>query len=227
MESVQHYIGIWVVAMSGQNAIASNNYADTGIYYSGDYGINWSQSSITSGFWQIAMSGQNAIASNNYADTGIWFSPYNPCFLKDTPILMENFTYKPIQDIKEGDYTISCFSQKRVKVKEVIKNKVHFSSLHINNRPVKIPKNFFCPDIPSRDIYLSGFHRIVFYSKSKNIKVYKQAFKIDGLQENFIETEEETLKITGEDQLFYYHIRLEDPSDCLVVANLAAESYQE
>ena len=94
---------------------------------------------------------------------------------------------------------ISCFSQKRVKVKEVIKNKVHFSSLHLNNRPIKIPTNFFHTgipngDIPNGDIYISGFHRIVFHSKSKNIKLYKQAFKIAGLQENFIETEEETLK---------------------------------
>ena len=148
------------------------------------------------------------------------------CFLKHTPILCENFLYKNIQDIKEGEYIISCFSRKLAKVKEIIRNKVSFDTLPVDNRPIKIPRDFFCSDIPNQDLYISGFHRIIFYSKSKNIKVYKQAFKINGLCENF-QNENQVLAVTGEDELVYYHIRLEDPTDGLITCNLSVESYQD
>jgi hypothetical protein len=105
---------------------------------------------------------------------------------------------------------------------------VDLNDLHTDNFPYKIPKGFFTPDIPEKDVYISGFHRIILTLSSKD-----KAFDCIGVQtyrlvpkEYKLTFENEILEITGENEIKYYHIELEDGKGVMIVDGLQVETFE-
>jgi len=144
----------------------------------------------------------------------------NPCFLSTTEILVDIDTYKTAKDIKVGEY-ISFFNTTS-RVTRVIKSKIEDYEKLGDNKIFKIPKDFFSHGLPDKDTYLSGYHRLIFPSKTGFLGV--QVFKCVP-ETNIIKTEKELLDITGENKLYYYNIELENNGFALVANNMAIESY--
>ena len=162
-----------------------------------------------------------------------------PCLLKGTQILVaidESLKiYKNVEDIQEGDVTVSPFSGKGVKVKRLIKQEINWEALDVYNRPLRISKDAIDVNLPSSDLYISGHHRVIIknhsHTKLDSTFVHStpkfvgvQAFKISEFQDKFI-TLDEALVVTGEDKLHYYNIELEDPLEGIIASGLALESY--
>ena len=102
-----------------------------------------------------------------------------------------------------------------------MKKEVNLENIDKNNRPMVIRKNFFDVNLPSEDVFVSGFHRIILNKNPEN-SIGIQAYK---LTNSFLSLEE-IEKAKENDKLFYYHIELEDQNQHLIASNLSVESYQ-
>ena len=151
-----------------------------------------------------------------------------PCFLCTTQILIEDGTYKLVKDLTTNDKVISPFTNVPQKVKKILKRAVYTNHTPSTNMPLIIKKNSISENMPLHDVFLSGHHR-VFIETENNPEFKKvmgvQAFKLFG-KENFL-TREEALQITKEDELIYYNIELEDPTQALIASGLGVESFQK
>ena len=145
--------------------------------------------------------------------------PEPVCFLSNTRVQTTDCEHKLITDLREGDYIMSFPEKIPVKIKAIIKQNVEGVEIDRDNLPVKIPKALFGNDT---DIFLSGYHRIIF-TVNDNELLGVQAFKLPGIEHLTIH---EARKVTGEKNLHYYNIELENKSTGLVISNLAVESYQ-
>jgi hypothetical protein len=152
----------------------------------------------------------------------ITFSPtVIPCFLAETKLLTSTFEYKKVSEITTSDLIQSPFSSEPQKIKQIMKKEVDFKNIDKNNRPMVIRKDFFEKNLPSEDVFVSVFHRIILHKDNQNL-VGIQAFKLS----NSFLSEEEIENTKENDKLFYYHIELEDQNQHLIASNLSVESYQ-
>uniref|UniRef100_A0A6C0KSL4 Hedgehog/Intein (Hint) domain-containing protein n=1 Tax=viral metagenome TaxID=1070528 RepID=A0A6C0KSL4_9ZZZZ len=143
----------------------------------------------------------------------------NPCFLSETQILTENNVYKKVKDITPNDKIISPFSTVPQKIKNIIKKETQNKSG--TNMPLVIKASTLNEELPLHDVYLSGHHRVII-SNGKNSYLGVQAFKLF----NTFLTIEEAKDLTGEKELHYYHIELENSCQHLIASGLPVESYQ-
>jgi hypothetical protein len=141
------------------------------------------------------------------------------CFLSTSKILTPT-GYKPVSQLKKDDLVTSLFGD--VPVKRVLKSRV--SNPPKENSPFLVPKDFFGPDVPSEDLWLSGWHRIFFKNNKIQTYIGVAANSVSGLIPLSIE---EAMGITGEDDLFYYHLELTDRNNCLIASNLLVESFNQ
>jgi len=84
------------------------------------------------------------------------------------------------------------------------------------NRPYLLPKNSFGVNIPNKNIHLSGHHRIIFMQDENNY-LGVQAFKLEKCQK---ETQLPT-------EIIYYHVKLQNRGEGLIVNNLPVEDCVE
>lgn len=103
-------------------------------------------------------------------------------------------------------------------IRNIIKRPINSSTVPPDNMPVCIEKDFISKGVPFEDVYISGYHRVVLSDKSgPNRHIGVQANK---LTNKFITLEEVN-------DLFYYHIELEDPTQHLIVSGMPVESFQK
>ena len=147
-----------------------------------------------------------------------------PCVLACSSVLLADHSYKLISQVTTRDYILCPFTNKPKKIKTCKCEVVNLNVLHTDNFPYKIPKGFFTPKIPEKDIYISGFHKIII----ANIDDANTSFGVHTYliipKEYKITDEECILKITGEHQVKYYHIELEDGQGGMIVDGLPIET---
>jgi len=141
-----------------------------------------------------------------------------PCLLSNSPVLMEDKTEKLIKDLKKGDIIFP--SQKIVNVGY---KQVDLSTIPRENLPYRVPKDFFSLGVPSADTYISGYHRIV-RELTPNSLLGVQTFKLIPAEYR-IDDEDVIRKLTGEDEVRYYHIDAEFPY--FFVNNLPVETIEK
>jgi len=85
------------------------------------------------------------------------------------------------------------------------------------NKPYLIRKDAFGESMPTKDIHISGHHRILSQAND-NMFLGIQAYKIDKCEkESYPETQK---------TVTYYHIVLENDTEGIIVNNLPLESCQ-
>jgi hypothetical protein len=158
------------------------------------------------------------ITFNNTLSIDFVVSDPPHCLLSNSPVLMEDKTEKLIKDLKKGDIIFP--SQKIVNVGY---KQVDLSTIPRENLPYRVPKDFFSLGVPSADTYISGYHRIV-RELTPNSLLGVQTFKLIPAEYR-IDDENVIRKLTGEDEVRYYHIDAEFPY--FFVNNLPVETIEK
>ena len=141
------------------------------------------------------------------------------CLLPDCDVLMGNGTYKNISEITVGDETVmGFFSRKPCRIVKLVKNTHDINTLEPTNVPYLIRKSAVSEGVPNKDIHVSGHHRMILKKENCNEFVGVQLFKLNTVT---------TPDITTQSTVNYFHIKLEDPMEGLIVNNLPLESLQE
>ena len=161
-------------------------------------------------------------------------STNTPCFLAPTRLLtihpetLEE-EYKAISEIKKGDKVKGPISSKAITVTRCGSSDVNLDLLAKYNFPRHISKDFFAPNKPSEDVYLSGGHRLLCLLPSSGEKgdyIRLPCGSISELDEHEIKSSEKILEITKENSVKYYHIELEDTNEGVIAGGLAVESLE-
>jgi hypothetical protein len=216
--------GNWVVSIDKSNMIVGSTSYTGGVYY--NFGSDWIQAEtypVSAYNWFVSISGNNLIVGSISLDNdgGIYtLSVTQPCLLPFTKVKLFDNEYISVQNLSQGDIVKSPFSDKPQMIKQILKNSVSFDPTS-KNMPICIPKSFLSQNVPSEDVYISGHHRIIIQTGENNYTGI-QAFK---LTDRFL-TQEELQNKFG-DELVYYHIELEDPTEHLIVSDMFVESYQK
>ena len=204
------------VAWNGTRWVAGGNGANTLAY--SDNGIDWTKStngnSIITGFCL-------AVASGNTLTPDI-------CLLKNTPVLVNSNKYVNIQNLQVGDVIQAPISNKQHKIKRVLHNTHYYYHLNPYNVPYKIPKHFFTSQYgvktPTQDIYISGFHALLFSSNNSKQKVKMlDANQIQEFSQVSIEELKELGYVNDNDEVEYYNIELEEV-DGMIVGGVPVET---
>jgi hypothetical protein len=209
---------IWQsVSMSSDGGKALACSFNGGVWYFD--GAIWSQVASLSYIWQsVSISGNGANALAGYS-AGVFGSIQQPsppssaiCLLPDCDVLLSNFTLKNITEITLSDEVIGYLSKRPEKIKKVIK-RTHFTNfLEDTNKPYLIERSAFGPNVPDKDIHLSGHHRIITQTEDNHF-VGVQSFKLDNCKK----------ALNNPDEVTYYHILLENQGAGLIVNNLPVE----
>jgi hypothetical protein len=134
------------------------------------------------------------------------------CLLSDCDILLSDFTLKNITEITLSDEVIGYLSKRPEKIKKVIKRTHFIDFLEDTNKPYLIERSAFGPNVPDKDIHLSGHHRIITQTEDNHF-VGVQSFKLDNCKK----------ALNNPDEVDYYHIILENQGAGLIVNNLPVE----
>jgi hypothetical protein len=198
------------VALSsdGTKCIAGSA-SGTGIYYTSDSGVNWTQSNISTGsFYEVALSsnGFKAIASSS-DDLGIYYTTSPICYEENVEILCyENDIeiFKKINEIKIGD-TVKTYKDGCKKVKYI----KSFNYIKMNDREIDYLYKY-----KNADIIVTGGHSILVddltKEESKNNLKYKFSSKIHDKKLLLACSSDIFEKITDNKEYILYHIVLEN-----------------
>jgi hypothetical protein len=136
------------------------------------------------------------------------------CFLSSSKILMKDYSYREIKDVKKGDFVISAFTKKEKEVAHCGRKTIKSISIEKTNFPVIIPKNFFGKDTPFEDVILSGHHRILVNAGDRILGVPAYKFGL-------------CFKKSPCDFVEYFHIELNSEStDAVVSSGVAVEALE-
>lgn len=136
-------------------------------------------------------------------------------------MLHNNPKYLPITSLIKGDYIISP-SGKHVKITDIKEKSHHLNEIIKNNRPIKISKSSLTKNVPTKDLFISGYHRIIVKENDKSY-IGIQAHK---LVPEFA-TEKDLTPYLTNDKITYYHIELEDQNEWLFANGVPVESWQK
>ena len=136
------------------------------------------------------------------------------CFLSNCDILLASGAYKNITELTLSDVVWGYFSGTPQKITRIIKDRHAVDSLVKTNLPYLIKKSAFTENIPDKDIHVSGHHRVILQREGGfvGVQTFKLNIPLAPVEENFVD---------------YYHVKLENPSESLVVNNLPMESHQD
>ena len=151
--------------------------------------------------------------------------PDPPCLLAVNSVFLHNKIYKPISQITNDDSIYCPLTKTSKKVKRCFYEIVNYQTIDENNFIHKIPKGHFDANTPEKDVHISGFHRIYFKVKEYQNYIHgEQTFKV--VPKGFKITDENILlEITGENELRYYHLELEDGKGAMLVDGLVVETF--
>jgi hypothetical protein len=136
------------------------------------------------------------------------------CLLSNCDVLVNGDIYKNIKTITLDDIVVGYFSRQPQRIRKILKNTHFLKDIEYTNKPHIIRKSQLSNNVPSKDVCLSGHHRLILKQEDGGY-IGVQAFKL-----NF-----ERAEIEGE-VVDYYHIELEDNHEGLIVNNLPVESCQ-
>ena len=207
------------VSISGDNAITTTSLSGDSfiINYSNDGGKTWKPSQ--SGYFpSTAVSGNNAVAGSYLGN--LWYASFPaPCLLSTCSILMGDRTFKPITEVRNGDEVLSIQTGNGVKVIHSGYMVVNYASLPNTNLPLVFPKDLLGNGVPVKDVYISGHHRVVLPAYGNSVAI--QAYKFGDFK---VLSEEEVLKLSGLEEVRYYHIEVEGGKDFINCDGLPVET---
>ena len=158
--------------------------------------------------------------------TFTYTSPPDICLLKNTPVLITNNKYVNIQDLEVDDVIQAPISNKQHKIKRILHNTHNYHHLNPYNVPYKIPKHFFTSlyevKTPTQDIYISGFHALLFSANDNQYKML-DANQIQEFSQVPIKELKELGYVNDNDEIDYYNIELDDV-DGMIVGGVPVET---
>ena len=134
--------------------------------------------------------------------------------------MMGDGTYTNITAVKEGDFVMGYFSKSPHKVSELIKHTHTLKNIEETNRPYIIKKSACGDELPNKDIHLSGHHRVILVKDDRTF-LGVQTFKLDfSSRDDFYEDK-------PEDSVVYYHIKLDNKTEGIIVNGMPVETCQD
>jgi photosystem II stability/assembly factor-like uncharacterized protein len=207
------------VSISGDNAITTASISGDSFFinYSNDGGKTWKPSQAGY-FLSTAVSGNNAVAGAYLGN--LWYASFPaPCLLSTCSILMGDRTFKPVTEVRNGDEVLSIQTGNGVKVIHSGYMVVNYASIPNTNLPLVFPKDLLGNGVPVKDVYISGHHRVVLPAYGNSVAI--QAYKFGDFK---VLSEEEVLKLSGLEEVRYYHIEVEGGKDFINCDGLPVET---
>jgi hypothetical protein len=88
---------------------------------------------------------------------------------------------------------------------------------------MRIPKGHFSETIPSKDVLISGHHRVMFNVQDTSNHVGIQTFKLHDFE---VLDKDTVLQTTGLDEVRYYHIEVEGGKNAMFCDGLSIETLE-
>jgi hypothetical protein len=148
--------------------------------------------------------------------------PPVPCFLNTCSILTDK-GYIGISNIRKGDNVISAFTHLPTTVLHCGYRSVNLDVVEKINHPMVIQANHFKHNIPSKDVVLSGNHRIICPGFSPTTHLGIQVHKLHDFK---ILNTEEVLVLTNLPDVRYYHIDVEGGKNAVFCDGLPVETLE-
>ena len=218
---------ITVDQIYGGDVISTNNSNDYVLFVNFDQGLIKVHSESYEVISELNFStfcttiNDNVIAVSGYNETSTFstsnYIPSSVCLLDNCFILLSIGTYKAISLLTEKDKILGFFSKKEESILKIQKHTHVIKNIPFENRPYLISKHSFGKNIPNKDINVSGYHRIIL-EKEKDHFIGIQTFKIPSC------TLDSSFKT--DDIVIYYHVKLINQNEALIVNNLPLESLQ-
>jgi len=194
------------------------------IYVSTNYGTNWEAlpGSPTDGWQSVGMSSDGQYQTA-VGDLGVYTWTNVICLLETCNLMLTDGSYKNVKDIKTGDILRSALNGKDIRVLHCGYNVVHdLSRVPASNHPMCIPEGFFAKGSPSRDVFISGHHRLFFALNETTVGI--QVFKL--LPETNTLTMDKALEVVGSSVLKYYHLEVEGGKNAVFCDGLPVETLE-
>jgi len=145
------------------------------------------------------------------------------CLLETCNLMLTDGSYKNVKSIKAGDILRSALNGTDLRVLHCGYNVVHdLSRVPASNHPMCIPEGFFAKGSPSRDVFISGHHRIFFTLNETTVGI--QVFKL--LPETNTLTMDKALEVVGSSVLKYYHLEVEGGKNAVFCDGLPVETLE-
>jgi hypothetical protein len=145
------------------------------------------------------------------------------CLLETCNLMLTDGSYKNVKSIKTGDILRSALNGKDLRVLHCGYNVVHdLSRVPASNHPMCIPEGFFAKGSPSRDVFISGHHRLFFTLNETTVGI--QVFKL--LPETNTLTMDKALEVVGSSVLKYYHLEVEGGKNAVFCDGLPVETLE-
>jgi hypothetical protein len=145
------------------------------------------------------------------------------CLLETCNLMLTDGSYKNVKSIKTGDILRSALNGKDIRVLHCGYNVVHdLSRVPASNHPMCIPEGFFAKGSPSRDVFISGHHRLFFTLNETTVGI--QVFKL--LPETNTLTMDKALEVVGSSVLKYYHLEVEGGKNAVFCDGLPVETLE-
>lgn len=155
--------------------------------------------------------------SFNFSEKNNAYLSNNAYLLKGSQILTHE-GYKNIEDLDpDSDFICTVlFPNKKSKIKRKIKYTQKSDGMFPTNHTCLIRKNLFGVGVPQNDVYISGYHRVIFQIDTTTFEAV-HALKLPGAQ--LLPSEDVPC-----DENDFYHLELEH-NHGFFVSGLAVESF--
>ena len=166
----------------------------------------------------------NGTDSINPVANGEQFFQFIPCLLPTSKILMgDGDTYKCITEIKAGDMVYSAFTDEPVEVVSCkCKIVTSYDVIPENNRVFKVPQDNFGKGIPMKDVFISGYHRIIVNNRDGKTCLGVQTFKFKTFD---VLSETEAQYLSPDRCIYYYNIEVIGGANAVYCDGLPVETY--
>ena len=152
---------------------------------------------------------------------GIVLTNVPVCFLETCNLMLTDGSYKNVKSIKTGDILRSSLNGQDLRVLHCGHTVISdLSRVPASNHPMCIPEGFFAEGSPSRDVFISGHHRLFFTLNDTTVGI--QVFKL--LPEANTLTMDKALEAVGSDVLKYYHVEVEGGKNAVFCDGLPVET---
>ena len=200
-------------ALTASLIYVSTNYGDTWEALPGSPTYDWTSIGMSSdGQYQTAVGLEGVYTWTNVI-----------CLLETCNLMLTDGSYKNVKSIKTGDILRSALNGTDLHVLHCGYNVVRdLSRVPVSNHPMRIPEGFFAEGSPSRDVFISGHHRLFFTLNETTVGI--QVFKL--LPETNTLTMDKALEVVGSDVLKYYHVEVEGGKNAVFCDGLPVETLE-
>ena len=200
-------------ALTASLIYVSTNYGDTWEALPGSPTYDWTSIGMSSdGQYQTAVGIEGVYTWTNVI-----------CLLETCNLMLTDGSYKNVKSIKTGDILRSALNGTDLHVLHCGYNVVRdLSRVPVSNHPMRIPEGFFAEGSPSRDVFISGHHRLFFTLNETTVGI--QVFKL--LPETNTLTMDKALEVVGSDVLKYYHVEVEGGKNAVFCDGLPVETLE-